>query len=521
MLVSLALGLTSCASAVPAGSERVARPNLVFLLSDDQRWDTLGCMGNPVIRTPHLDQLAQDGVLFRNAFVTTSVCSVSRASILTGSYARGRGVGDLSRLATPDDPTATWPALLRHLGYQTGHIGKWDVGIGETGFQWGARLFDFWAGDRFHGNYWHESDCGLVRAVGWHSKTEVRCNCPPEGSLPRVGHAGMKLPRHFDQEIVPLKVKEFLRGRDPVKPFCLSVSFRSPKDPWSDHPENVAHLYQGMNLPAPPTATPAAAARQPAFLHKSMGSEHGRRLAGNPEALAAEMRRYYRQISSLDAAIGKIRQLLAAEGVAENTVLMFTSDNGHFLGERGFWGKWLPYEPSIRVPLVIFDPRLSAKQRGRVCDEMVLNIDLAPTLLALAGDRTPSAMQGKDLTPLLCGEHPAWRSDWLYEHTWTAEGRIVPSEAVRSREWKFIRYPGETPVVEQLFNLRTDADETQDRIGDPDCADVVQLMRGKLEAYRRDLSVRPCRPYYSCPPSPSRAWEPRGPCTRWRMAFRS
>ena len=487
-LLAIATSLAGCSVAKPVVRNSDLRPNLVLLLSDDQRWDTLGCMGNPVIRTPHLDELAREGVLFRHAFVTTSVCSVSRASILTGSYARTRGIGDLARMVTPTDPAATYPAILRQHGYQTGHIGKWDVGIGETGFQFGEGLFDYWAGDRFHGNYWHEADCKLVCADGWHDKADGRCTCPPEGALPRVGHAAMKQPRHFDQEIVPLKVKEFLRGRDAAKPFYLSVSFRSPKDPWSDYPDNVTNLYQGVTMPAPRTATRAESARQPEFLQKSMGSEHGRRLVGDPEALATEMRQYYRQISSLDAAVGKVRQLLAEAGVADSTVIVFTSDNGHFLGDHGFWGKWLPYEASIRVPLIVFDPRQSAKQRGSVCDEMVLNIDLAPTLLGLAGSRKPSTMQGKDLAPLLHGKQPAWRTDSFYEHTWTAEGRIVPSEAVCSKEWKYIRYPGETPIVEQLFNLQTDTDETHDRIRDPECAAVARKMRGKLEAYQHDLA---------------------------------
>ena len=463
------------------------RPNIIFLLTDDQHWDTLGCMGNPVIHTPNLDRLAREGVLFRNAFVTTSVCGPSRASILTGTYGRARGVGDLSRIMAPVDLAATYPAVLRDHGYETGQIGKWDVGVGETGFQMGINLFDYWGGDRYHGNYWHEADCPLVTNNGRQSKAAIRCTCPPEGSLPRVGHVGMQHPLHFDQDIVPLKVKQFLRCRDREKPFFLAVSFRGPKDPWSDYPTNVAKMYESDVMPLPKTATREEAARQPQFLQKSMASDYGRRMVGDQKALAEEMRKHYRLVSTIDGTVAKLRELLAEEKLTDNTIIIFTTDNGEFFGEHGFWGKWLPYEDSIRVPLIVFDPRLPAEKRGAQRDEMALNIDLAPTFLALTGCAIPRSMQGQDLTPLLRGERPVWRTDWFYEHTWTADGRIAPSEAVRSEEWKFIRFTGETPFVEQLFNLKADPDETINRIADTYCASVANKMRKQLEAYQSKL----------------------------------
>ncbi|MEI6196455.1 MAG: sulfatase [Verrucomicrobiota bacterium] len=464
------------------------RPNIIFLLTDDQRWDTLGCMGNSVIRTPEIDALARAGVLFRNTFVTTSVCSPSRASILTGQYARRRGVGDLHNIVTPNAPSATYPSVLRSGGYYTGHIGKWDVGTWEEGFRFGADLFDYWGGDRFHGNYWHERDCPFVTNNGTLAKADICCTCPPDASMPRTGHVRMKDPIHTDLDIVPQKTKQFLAGRDTDKPFYLSISFRAPKDPWGDCPENFAHLYESAVMPIPKTATSADAKLQPKFLRKSMGSEHGMRMVNDSNALAGELRKYYRSISTVDTAVGKLRRLLEVEGLADNTIILFASDNGHFLGEHGFWGKWLPYEGSIRVPFLVFDPRLPAQRRGVKREEMVLNIDWAPTVLALADCSIPGGMQGKDLTPLLRGEHPAWRSDWFYEHTWTGEGRIAPSEAVRSTEWKYVRYTGETPVVEQLFNLKEDPDETANRIADASCATIADKMRQQLKAYRCNLA---------------------------------
>jgi len=474
---------------VSLSKEPATRPNIIFLLSDDQRYDTLGCMGNEVICTPHLDRLAAEGTLFTHAFVTSSVCSVSRAAILTGAYACSRGSGDLASMVTPQDAEETYPAVLRNGGYYTGHIGKWDVGTGEEGFRFGADLFDYWGGDRFHGNYWHERDCPFVTHDGIQYKADLRCTCPPNASMPRTGHVGMKDPIFTDLDIVPMKTRQFLAGRDKEKPFFLSVSFRGPKDPWGDCPEDYAGLYESADMPIPKTATSADAALQPEFLRKSMGTEHGMRMVGDAKALAGEIRKYYRSISTVDAAVGKLRLLLKEEGLADNTIILFASDNGHFLGEHGFWGKWLPYEGSIRVPFIVFDPRLPAQRRGVKREEMVLNIDWAPTMLALAGCRIPSGMQGMDLTPLLRGEHPEWRGDWFYEHTWTAEGRIAPSEAVRSTDWKYVRYAGETPVVEQLFHLKTDPEETINHIADADCATVADKMRKQLEGERTRLSA--------------------------------
>jgi len=489
----LAIGgvcLAACSLAQPPTDKDKTprRPNFLFLLTDDQRWDTLGCMGNAVVRTPEIDGLARAGVLFRNAFVTTSVCSPSRASILTGQYARQRGVGDLHKLVTPDPSFATYPAVLRNKGYHTGHIGKWDVGTGEEGFRFGANLFDYWGGDRFHGNYWHERDCPFVTHDGVHAKGDIRCTCPPDASMPRTGHVGMTNAIHTDRDIVPLKAKRFLTSRDKAKPFYLSISFRGPKDPWGDCPESYARFYESDAMPIPKTATCEDATGQPEFLRKSMGSQHGMRMVCDSNALAGEIRKYYRSISTVDATVGKLRRLLEEDSVADNTVILFASDNGHSLGEHGFWGKWLPYEGSIRVPFIVFDPRLPPKLRGMQRQEMVLNIDWAPSILALAGCNIPAAIQGKDLTPLLNGSPTSWRTDWFYEHTWTAEGRIAPSEAVRSEEWKYVRYTGETPPVEQLFNLKDDPEETYNQVADSNCGAITTKLRKRLEEYRRELA---------------------------------
>jgi arylsulfatase A-like enzyme len=466
-----------------------AKPNILFLLTDDQRWDTLGCMGNPVIQTPNIDHLAAQGTLFRNAFVTASVCSVSRAAILAGAYPCSRGTKDLAKMVTPKEVSAIYPAVLRAGGYDTGYIGKWDVGVGEDGFHMGMNLFDYWAGDRFHGNYWHEADCQLVTNDGRQSKSEIKCTCPPDGSMPRTGSAGMNHPIHFDRDIVPIKMRQFLAGRDKAKPFFLAIAFRGPKDPWSDCPKDVAGLYASIAMPIPATATMADAMRQPAFLRASMGGDTGFSQVSNPATLADELRKNYRLVSTIDTTVGELRRILVEQGLDSNTIIVFTSDNGHFHGDHGFWGKWLPYEESIRVPLVVFDPRVPADRRGLTRTEMVLNVDLAPTILAWSGFPVPATMQGRNFAPLVGGGSLPWREDFYHEFTWTAEGRIEPSEGIRSARWKYIRYPSQKPVVEQLFDLQKDPGETTDLIADPAHSTMLDSLRAKLEAYRLGLSA--------------------------------
>ena len=466
-----------------------AKPNILFLLTDDQRWDTLGCIGNPVIQTPNIDHLAAQGTLFRNAFVTASVCSVSRAAILTGAYPCSRGTKDLAKMVTPKEVNAIYPAVLRAGGYDTGYIGKWDVGVGEDGFHMGMNLFDYWAGDRFHGNYWHEADCPLVTNDGRQSKSEIKCTCPPDGSMPRTGSAGMKHPIHFDRDIIPIKMRQFLTGRDKAKPFFLAIAFRGPKDPWSDYPKDVAGLYASSTMPIPATATKADAMWQPDFLRTSMGGDAGFSQVSNPATLADELRKNYRQVSTIDTTVGKLRRILTEWGLDSNTIIVFTSDNGHFHGDHGFWGKWLPYDESIRVPLIVHDPRLQPNQRALMREEMILNVDLAPTILTWAGLPVPTTMQGRNFAPMVGGGSLQWREDFYHEFTWAAEGRIAPSEGIRSAQWKYIRYPSQNPVVEQLFNVQNDPSETKDLIADPSHSLLLNAMRAKLDAYRISLSV--------------------------------
>ncbi|MGH0032739.1 MAG: sulfatase family protein [Myxococcota bacterium] len=462
-------------------------PNLLLLVSDDQRWDTLGCAGNPVIRTPELDRLAAGGTRFRNAFVTTSICPTSRASILTGQYLRRHRVGDFLAPLSDEALAGSYVSVLREAGYYVGFLGKWGIATTvEESFAAAARHFDYWAPVRDHGNYWHEADCPWVLEEGTGGGPGARCTCPPGGDAPRVGMEGIRRPRHQTTEILPAKFARFLDDRDPTRPFCLSVSFKAPHAPWGDWDPALRGLYADADVPLPPTFAHPDAADLPEFLRESPSGRSGANVAASREAVQDHLRSYYRQITGVDMAVGRFRAALAERGLDGDTVVLFSSDNGLLFGEHGLGSKWLMHEESIRVPLLVFDPR--SERRGAVCDEMALNIDLAPTLVELAGQSPPDAMQGRSLVPLLADPTVPFRDDWFYEHHFrTARYPILRTEGVRGRRFKYVRYLDRDPPYEQLFDLAEDPHETRDLARQASQRQRLASLRQRWRACRRSL----------------------------------
>lgn len=387
-LSGIAMGFGTLAGS-PADPER---PNLVFLLSDDQRWDTLGAMGNPVIETPHLDRLAAEGVLFRNAFVTTPICAVSRASILSGQYAHRHGIRDFTSAFSPSALSQTYPLLLRAAGYYSGFIGKWGIATRDLESIAAVRQhFDFWAGFSHQGNYWHDAGCRWLVHNYLDPTASDACDCPPDssgraGPEVRVKCNGIDDPVHLTTQIIPEKVAQFLDTRSPRQPFALSVSFKAPHAPWQDWDPRMSPYYANSDeIPVPASLDAGSTA---GFLLQSIMALPSR-LYQDPAVIQKSLCHYYRQITGMDLAIGRIRGILAERRLDHNTVILCASDNGHLIGEHGLFGKSLMYEESIRVPLMVYDPRLPAHHRGSERDQMVLNIDVAPTLLELAGCPSP------------------------------------------------------------------------------------------------------------------------------------
>ena len=460
------------AAAGPVGQETAAeRPNLVLLLADDLSAASTGFGGNGVVHTPHMDRLAADGVHFEHAFVTTSICAASRASILTGQYARRTGVYGFSRPLSADALSGSYPVLLRASGYHVGYIGKWGIQPKKAAYALEvSSLFDYWAGIADQVVYWHERACPFVAGSGggWHACT---CASKAPGTL------------HASTEVFPAKVEDFLDARPPDAPFCLSVSFKAPHSPWTMVPPELGELYRDGKVPLPEDAA-AALERAPPFLRSSPAFEGARETVLDGEALDRAVRDYYRTTTALDIGVGRIRAALEERGLAHDTVLILTSDNGLTLGNHGYIGKWLMNEESIRVPLVILDPRGPVELRGRTSSEMALNIDLAPTLLELAGIPVPAGMQGLSLVPVLEDAGATLREDWFYEHHYA---HAPPVEGVRTRRMKYVRYIKQEPPREELYDLARDPLERDDLAGDPERAAELDELRSKWRAYRREL----------------------------------
>lgn len=420
-----------------ARTQESARPNIIFLLTDDQRWDTLGVMGNPWIQTPQLDTLAGEGVLFRNAYVTTAICCISRASFLSGQYAARHGILNFGTPFSKEALRETYPLMLRRAGYRTGFIGKY--GVGSNGRE-PVESFDYW------------------RAMGGQPRYE---NKQPDGSV-----------KHYT-DILSERCREFLEGCRPDQPFCLSVSYKAPHVQDGDPRQFIYNpryqdLYASLTLPPPATAAAEFFERLPECL-STEENEARRRWQirfSTPEKYQEMVKGYYRLITGVDDAVGRLRRDLQDLGLAENTVIIFTGDHGFYLGEHGLAGKWYGHEESIRVPMIVYRPHAPAEERGRRRDEMVLNLDVAPTILDLAGVAVPRRMQGRSLVPLLEGKRPRWRQAFFYEHRF-AHQRIPQSEGVVGPRYKYLRYIDTEPLQEELFDLREDPHEIHNLAKEP------------------------------------------------------
>jgi arylsulfatase A-like enzyme len=446
----LAAASACLASAVLAAD----RPNIIFLVTDDQRADAMGCAGNPVIHTPNMDKLAAEGTLFTNNFVTTSICCVSRASFFTGMYGRTHKVEDF-RTPIPESVFAiTYPMLLKNAGYRTAFIGKWGVGGPLP-----KKDFDFWDGFPGQGKYFHEKDGKTVHLTGM------------------IGEKAVK----------------FLRSCSPDQPFCLSVSFKAPHvldgapKPFQPDPA-FDHLYQSVTVPVPETAHDRFFRALPAFIQKSEGRRRWKNRFATPKLFQSRVKDYYRLISGVDHALGRILQALQQSKLDDNTVIIFTGDNGFFLGERGLAGKWLMYEESIRTPLIIRDPRLPASLRRQRIDKMVLNIDVAPTIIDLAGQPVPSPMQGRSLRPLMQQKPVKWRTEFFYEHLYRHGGKIPAIEGVRTDRWKYTRYIDTDPLYEELFDLANDPLEKRNLATEPAHRDTLEKLRARWKHWTEKLS---------------------------------
>jgi arylsulfatase A-like enzyme len=432
------------------------RPNIIFILTDDQRWDALGFAGNELIHTPEMDRLASEGVFFENAFVTTPICAASRASILTGTYERTHGYtfgqGEIKQQFIDQ----SYPALMGNSGYHTGFFGKF--GVNYSGFE---GLFDV-------GESYDRLDRYKDKR-GYFYKT--------------LGEDTVHLTRYTGQKAV-----EFIQQIPFEKPFILSLSFSAPHahDPAEEQffwDKPFDSLYESQYFPKPPLSDQEYFDAQPSYVREGENRNRWHWRFDTKEKYQRSMKGYFRMISEIDHEIGLIREELKKQGKDKNTVIIFTSDNGYFYGERQLAGKWLMYDNSLRVPMIIYDPR--STQSGTIKD-MVLNIDIAPTIFDLAGLDIPKTWQGLSLAGFLEEKGPVFkREDFICEHLWQVD-IIAPSEGIRTEKWKYFRYIND-PQHEELYDLESDSLEANNLALNPAFQDRLLEMRIMFEEREQGL----------------------------------
>jgi len=441
--------------AVPA-----PRPNVVFILMDDLRFDELGCTGHPFVQTPHIDRLAREGALFRNAFATTPLCSPSRACFLTGRYAHAHGITDNVDRSPQSHRLVTWPRLLDEAGYDTAFIGKWHMGVDDSP----RPGFDHWVSVKGQGRY-----------------------LDPELNVD--GQAVQA--RGYVTDIFSARAVAFLR-QPRTRPFCLVLAHKCVHPDVEQRADGSvssaigsaflpAERHRGLYADQIPPRRPSAfqpPRGKPALERQVEGLPPlGRETATDDETI----RNRLRMLLAAEEGVGQIFAALAATGQLDRTILVFTSDHGYFYGEHGLSvERRLAYEEAIRIPLLIRYPPLI--KPGTTLDPLVLSIDLAPTLLAACGVAVPESVHGRSLVPLLAGEPWPARTSFLIEHfsdNVFPRMRQMGYQAVRTERWKYIHYV-DLPGSDELYDLAADPYEQTNRIADPADAATLESLKAEL-----------------------------------------
>ena len=482
-------------------------PNVLFIMSDDHASHAMSCYGSRINRTPQLDRIAAGGMRFDNCFCTNSVCTPSRATILTGTYNHVNGVTTLATMM--DNRLQTFPKLLQAAGYQTAHVGKWHLGQGPAHRPTG---FDYWTVFPGQGRYYD-----------------------PE----MVEMAEHKVIPGYATDIVTDHSLRWLRQRDRSRPFLLMCHHKAPHRPWDPHPRH-ADRYADEEIPYPETfdddyahRSRAAAAAQMRIERDFVAgdvkiappdSRHPRRrlgagsasltpVGGAPAEFAAPKERkrwlyqryikdYLRCVDAVDEGVGRLLDYLDAEGIADDTIVVYTSDQGFFLGDHGWYDKRFMYEESLRMPFIVRYPR--AVRPGTVNGDMILNVDFAETFLDYAGVAIPDDMQGRSFRPLLEGATPAdWRTAMYYRY-WMhgTDHNVWAHYGVRTHTHKLIYYyadplaiPGNTGRREEpeweLFDLQRDPCEMRSVYGDPRYTTLTAELTDLLHELQATVGDRP------------------------------
>ena len=424
--------MAGAAMSSAAGAQN-RRRNLVFILSDDHRYDMLGAMGHPFLETPHMDRIMERGVHVKNAFVTTSLCSPSRASILSGQYMHAHNVNDNS---TPLNPgLMTFPRVLQQEGYRTGFIGKWHMG-GETDEP--RPGFDRWISFRGQGAYFD----------------------------PVLNYDGQRRQvKGYNPDLLTREAKKFL-AENKGRPFLLFLSHKAVHDNFSPAPRYKGS-YRGKKIPYPASMADSDEnyRGKPDWVRRQRQSWHG------VDGLYNQRYRfddfyidYCECIRGLDDSVGEVYNELEELGLLNDTLFVYMGDNGFQHGEHGLIDKRTMYEPSIRVPLFVHGPDFF--EGGRAVEGMALNLDIGPTLLDAAGVSAPPTMQGRSLLPLLRGDTRDWREEFVYEYMWERAFPQTPTViGLRTDRYSYMHYHGVWDL-DELYDIQKDPGQMNNLLAD-------------------------------------------------------
>jgi arylsulfatase A-like enzyme len=485
-----------------SATKEVGRPNIIVILADDMRVGVTGYEGHSIIKTPNLDELASKGTVFNKSFATSAVCTPSRTTLLTGLYERRHGVNFNSNSSMTEDAwSKTYPMLLKNEGYFVGWIGKNHTPIGKTeadGFGYKSGVmessFNYWYGSHKHLNFYPKDH--KRHAIFKNAKADTQIEIMEEG---------------FENFMEPKEAFQagynFLDSRPKGQPFALMISFNVPHSNSTGSMQlrdSDLDLYKTTyrdkfaEVTIPETYVAKDDIKKPKLPLAVYNGEYiiSYNYVKTPDTLKERKIREMQTISGIDKLLGKLVHSLDIQGIADNTIIVFTSDHGLMHGEFGLGGKVHLYDPSVRIPMVVYDPRI--KNKANQSNELVALVDLAPTLLELTNTLVPSEMQGKSLKPLMqsaTSESVQWRQEIFLENMMTIQN-YPRMEGVRTHQWKYVRYfdkkkdqhyadmslasiNGEQPIYEELFDMANDPDEITNLIDEPANQSIVRQLREK------------------------------------------
>ena len=491
LLVSIANNLSAV--------EPVERPNIIFLMTDDQRCDNLGCYGRPEFQTTNIDQLAKQGVTFDKAYYAVSICMPSRVTMMTGRYLSNHRVGfspPYDFTLSKSDFLDSYPSQLKQAGYRTGFVGKFGFSVTDTArrpnidknYDFESNLkdqFDYFVADGTHagGNHkiWPKGDAELQAIYA-----DGRKNT---GRTLRNGEAAL----------------HFLDTQPADQPFCLSVSFLAVKHDRDSHMYRPDfNRFKNHDFSVPENWVEGANTKLPEVVVKNWrGPRLHLQRSSTPELYQRQVRRFAAQGYTVDQQVGLLMAKLKEKGLLENTIVIYTSDNGRFQGSHGLFDKALLYEESMKEPLIVFDGRVPESERGRRDKAMISSVDVAPTILSLAGLKPPSSMQGHDFSKILnqTQDRSQWQKGVFMESLFLvslmgarskknveeinrkhiAENKSYRCHGIRTQRWKYFVYYEHDPKIEELYDLESDPFEQTNLASDLSHAETLKRLRRQTE----------------------------------------